>query len=146
MGLLTRNPDDTADSAVSPFPLYADEKNTYRFDAWDAMAWHHVYRDRWEREIAPTKNFNEVRRNSFDYPELRGFIEAMNGLPSLHKPIPHDGFSRDGPPGVNLPTWTFDMDAPVPRRPSTSVGSDTTDESTRSHKSEDGETDSQHAL
>lgn len=55
----------------SPFPLYADEKVRHRYDAYDAMAWHHIYRDPWERMLPPQKDEDSIRRNTFDYPELQ---------------------------------------------------------------------------
>ncbi|KAH0597570.1 hypothetical protein MHUMG1_04949 [Metarhizium humberi] len=54
-----------------PFPLYADKKVRHRYDDYDAMAWHNIYRDPWERVLPPRKNWDAIRRNTFDYPELQ---------------------------------------------------------------------------
>ncbi|KAG6032946.1 hypothetical protein E4U41_007061 [Claviceps citrina] len=68
-------------SVASPFPLCADEDNAHRFDDWDAMMRHNIYRDRWERVVPEEKNWDAVRRNVFDYPELRDWFRVFNGVP-----------------------------------------------------------------
>jgi hypothetical protein len=73
------DPGEPASVVKSPFPLFSDEKNTYRFDDYDAMAWHNIYRDRWERDLPPEKNWNEIRRNTFDYPETSAYFPSLDG-------------------------------------------------------------------
>ncbi|KAG5915006.1 hypothetical protein E4U42_000187 [Claviceps africana] len=53
---------------TSPFPLCADEHNAHRFDDYDAMKYHNIYRDPWERKLPDEKNWDEIRLNPFDYP------------------------------------------------------------------------------
>jgi len=66
-------------AVISPFPLCADEDNAYRYDEYDAMKYHHIYRDPWERVLPDTKDWSLVRRNTFDYPELKAMFRAVVG-------------------------------------------------------------------
>ncbi|KAB5578811.1 hypothetical protein GE09DRAFT_1091117, partial [Coniochaeta sp. 2T2.1] len=54
-----------------PFPILASDHNLHRYDPWDAIAQHHIFRDPWERKI-PTTKAEETRdvRSTGDYPEL----------------------------------------------------------------------------
>ncbi|OAA47844.1 hypothetical protein NOR_02334 [Metarhizium rileyi] len=72
---------DSNASTESPFPLYADENNRHRYDSFDAMAWYDVYRDPWERVLPAEKNWDSIRRNTFDYPELQEelFDKVLDG-------------------------------------------------------------------
>lgn len=53
------------------------------------MAWHNVYRDPWERVLPPEKDWDSIRRNTFDYPELQE--ELFDLLPDG----PFDTIGRD---------------------------------------------------
>ncbi|KID84609.1 hypothetical protein MGU_08129 [Metarhizium guizhouense ARSEF 977] len=73
-------------AAKCPFPLYADEKVRHRYDSYDAMKWHNIYRDPWERVLPPRKNLEAIRMNTFDYPELQE---------QIFDKIPHEIFYTD---------------------------------------------------
>lgn len=108
MNFLTMDPDDPASTAEYPFPLFGDEKNTYRFDHYDAMAWHNIYRDPWERELPPEKNWDEIRRNTFDYPETLAHFPSLDDEDSRDVSIPD---TLETPPG--LPQFVFDISDPI---------------------------------
>lgn len=68
---------------ASPFPLCADEDNAYRYDPYDAMKYHNIYRDIWERKLPKKKDWHHIRRNTFDYPELKGMFRAVSGSKAI---------------------------------------------------------------
>lgn len=60
----------------SAFPFFCDVDNLERHDAYDALAYHHIYRDLWERRI-PTEKPPPTTQNTFDYPEVLALMEAV---------------------------------------------------------------------
>ncbi|KAG5980139.1 hypothetical protein E4U55_004362 [Claviceps digitariae] len=62
---------------ASPFPLCADEDNEHRYDPYDAMKEHNIYRDVWERKLPEEKDWSRIRHNTFDYPELKAMFRAV---------------------------------------------------------------------
>lgn len=66
-------------SPSSPFPILASDDNLHRHDPWDAIALHHIFRDPWERKIAPTKpDDGRDVRSTGDYPELAVLFTKLN--------------------------------------------------------------------
>lgn len=61
-------PDEPSPQRMLKFPFFCDIDNPYRHDDWDALAYHNIYRDLWERYIPPEKPERCVL-NSFDYPD-----------------------------------------------------------------------------
>ncbi|CVL09906.1 uncharacterized protein FPRN_13464 [Fusarium proliferatum] len=68
---------DTA--SANPFPILATPQNRWRWDPWDAMAHHNIYRDRYERKISPTKEKPCVL-NSIDWPEIKDDLYLINAM------------------------------------------------------------------
>ena len=61
-----------------PLPLTSSEfDNLYRYDAWDAIALHHVFRDPWERRISPEKPWIPSTRSTFDYPSVNRLFATV---------------------------------------------------------------------
>jgi hypothetical protein len=89
--------DDVA-KGESPFPTLDTRQNLHRHDPWDAMALHHVYRQRWERKIGDTKDENEgsSTRSVNDYPELENSL-----FQKIEEAIVDDGVSV--PPLLEAP-------------------------------------------
>ena len=50
------------------FPFFCDIDNPYRHDDWDALAYHNIYRDLWERQI-PLEKPERCVIDTFDYPD-----------------------------------------------------------------------------
>ncbi|KAK3983863.1 hypothetical protein QBC44DRAFT_302410 [Cladorrhinum sp. PSN332] len=68
-------------SQPSPFPILASNRNRHRFDDWDTIARHHIFRDPWERKVPATKPDNGRDVQSVgDYPELEGMFDEMDAL------------------------------------------------------------------
>ncbi|KAG6018355.1 hypothetical protein E4U43_002754 [Claviceps pusilla] len=87
-------------SVASPFPLCADEDNAYRYDPYDAMKYHNIYRDIWERKLPEEKDWDQIRQNTFDYPELKSLFHAVMGTkatPILGKEHDGDGATEPRP-------------------------------------------------
>ncbi|RFN46003.1 hypothetical protein FIE12Z_9754 [Fusarium flagelliforme] len=80
------HPLDT-DVPENPLPLRATSENRWRWSAWDAIAEHHIFRDRYERRVArikPRPNY----RSSVDWPEnadefylINAWYDYSNGEP-----------------------------------------------------------------
>ncbi|KAK3186429.1 hypothetical protein K4F52_004730 [Lecanicillium sp. MT-2017a] len=64
----------------STFPFFCDVDNFERHDDFDAMAYHHIYRDPWERRLPPEK-VERCSQRTFDYPERAPIIEAAMYYP-----------------------------------------------------------------
>ncbi|OAQ96772.1 hypothetical protein LLEC1_00647 [Akanthomyces lecanii] len=62
------------------FPFFCDVDNPDRHDDYDAMAYHNIYRDPWERQLPP-ENPQPCTQNTFDYPELQAVMEAIMFYP-----------------------------------------------------------------
>lgn len=64
------------DTWKSEFPFFCDIDNRQRHDGYDAMAYHNIYRDIWERDLA----FDGSRfgpRSGFDYPDVEEMFAAV---------------------------------------------------------------------
>ncbi|KAL2258386.1 hypothetical protein VTK26DRAFT_8322 [Humicola hyalothermophila] len=70
--LLAENP------SASPFPILASQHNRDRHDPWDAIALHHIFRDRWERKFPSVKPEGRDVRSVTDYPELEELFEKVD--------------------------------------------------------------------
>lgn len=66
--------------ADPPLPLSATDDNRYRFDPWDAIALHHIFRDPWERRIPFEKPPERDVKSVGDYPELNDLMDAIKKL------------------------------------------------------------------
>lgn len=64
----------------STFPFFCDVDNLERHDDYDAVAYHNIYRDPWERRLPPTKQ-QSCTQNTFDYPEFQDVMEAIMFYP-----------------------------------------------------------------
>ncbi|KAF5536510.1 hypothetical protein FNAPI_11720 [Fusarium napiforme] len=62
---------DTEDSAASqsPLPFRATSENRWRWHSWDAITRYHIFRDKYERTVQPTKPTGGVK-SSVDWPEI----------------------------------------------------------------------------
>lgn len=75
---------------------------TQRYDGYDAMAYHNIYRDPWERKLPSEKNYSAVRMNTLDYPELQSTFDEVTQGPFLT--IHRDDIFMAGPvPGGHVP-------------------------------------------
>ncbi|KAK1764664.1 hypothetical protein QBC33DRAFT_546773 [Phialemonium atrogriseum] len=86
---------DESGRVESPLPIFVDEKSRKRFDAWDAMAFHHIFRDRWERSIPDIKDESSIRYNTGDYPELQDVFDKLAAGPSYDVPGRFDPLSTN---------------------------------------------------
>jgi hypothetical protein len=59
-------------------PLRATDENTCRFDHWDAIALHRIFRDPWERRIPLEKPPEKDVQSTGDYPELEAWLDAVS--------------------------------------------------------------------
>lgn len=59
-------------------PLSATDENLCRFDRWDAIALHRIFRDPWERRIPLDRPPDRDVRCIGDYPELGGWFESIS--------------------------------------------------------------------
>ncbi|KAG5763397.1 hypothetical protein H9Q72_008499 [Fusarium xylarioides] len=62
---------DTEESAASrsPLPFRATSENRWRWHSWDAITRYHIFRDKYERSVQPTKPIGGVK-SSVDWPEI----------------------------------------------------------------------------
>ncbi|KAF5708760.1 hypothetical protein FMUND_10435 [Fusarium mundagurra] len=62
---------DTEEPAASrsPLPFRATSENRWRWHSWDAIARYHIFRDKFERSVQPTKRTGCVK-SSVDWPEI----------------------------------------------------------------------------
>lgn len=68
-------------SETSPLPILGNKQNRDRVDPDDAIDIHHIFRDRWEREV-PVRDYWYWRsrrdvQSALDYPELDDEMEAI---------------------------------------------------------------------
>ncbi|KAK4457230.1 hypothetical protein QBC42DRAFT_213158 [Cladorrhinum samala] len=64
-----------------PFPIQASRHNRHRFDDWDAIAMHHIFRDPWERKFPLTKpNNGRDVITECDYPEQGDMLDRLDVL------------------------------------------------------------------
>lgn len=68
------------------FPFFCDVDNVVRHDEYDAMAYKHIYRDPWERSLPPHPPPGDRPLDTFNYPELQGFVDAI-----MYAPDPRHG-------------------------------------------------------
>lgn len=60
----------------SEFPFFCDIDNRVRCDSYDAMAYHNIYRDKWERDLSQDDS-HFWPRSGFDYPEVEAMFAAV---------------------------------------------------------------------
>ncbi|CEJ80981.1 hypothetical protein VHEMI01136 [[Torrubiella] hemipterigena] len=84
----------------SQFPFSCDINNPTRHDDWDAMKYHHIYRDLWERKL-PQEKFIGCTRNSFDYLELQAWAESIINHPGPSYDVIPTSF-EENPYGVKV--------------------------------------------
>ncbi|KAK3185697.1 hypothetical protein K4F52_005562 [Lecanicillium sp. MT-2017a] len=76
---------------MSKFPFFCDIDNFVRHDDWDAMAFHNIYRDPWERKL-PDEKRERCVVNTFDYPEegvlVSKILEDMKTAPRYRAVAP----------------------------------------------------------
>lgn len=69
-------------SGTSPdtfsLPLSATDLNSCRFNPWDAIALHRIFRDPWERRIPLDRPPEKDVRSTGDYPELESWFESIS--------------------------------------------------------------------
>lgn len=58
-------------------PVQSSEENRYRWDPWDAIALHHIFRDPWERRIPLQKPTERDVKSVGDYPEMRTLFNQV---------------------------------------------------------------------
>jgi hypothetical protein len=69
--------------------MFATDANLHRYDPWDAMAWHNIFRDPWERRIPDIKPEELDVCSTSDYPELgRLFSKVQDAVDSIDCPPP----------------------------------------------------------
>jgi hypothetical protein len=56
----------------------ASDENIHRYDPWEAIAQHHVFRDPWERKLESYKPETRDVRNTGDYPELASLFTDLD--------------------------------------------------------------------
>lgn len=78
----------------SQFPFFCDIDNPTRHDDWDAMKFHHIYRDPWERKL-PEQKFMGCTVNSFDYPGLQVWVETVASSPGPSYDITPTSFAEN---------------------------------------------------
>lgn len=79
MNFLLGKKDESA-AVENPLPIRATSENRWRWDAWDAIAKYHIFRDKYERLVSPTKPPTSYR-SSVDWPEIADdfyLIDAMH--------------------------------------------------------------------
>lgn len=68
-------------SPECPLPIKDDFLNRFRWDPWEAIAWFHVFRDRYERSIPPTRNpYLRFRKYASDWPEVEDMVELSHEM------------------------------------------------------------------
>ncbi|EGX91112.1 hypothetical protein CCM_05269 [Cordyceps militaris CM01] len=64
---------------ATPLPILASADNRWRWDAWDAFSRFHIYRDRYERRVSPTKPRKDCR-SATDWPEITDQYILLNAM------------------------------------------------------------------
>lgn len=77
MVFLLGDRDGSAEPEV-PLPIRATSENRWRWAPWDA-AQHHIFRDKYERFIGPTKPPTSYR-SSFDWPEVTDDLYLVDAM------------------------------------------------------------------
>ena len=57
--------------------MFATMQNFHRYDPWDALAWHHVFRNPWDRTIPDTRPPSPHCKSAHDYPQIQGMFDAL---------------------------------------------------------------------
>lgn len=99
-------------SGTSPdtfsLPLSATDQNMCRFDHWDAIALHRIFRDPWERRIPLNRPPEKDVRSTGDYPELQAWMESIFTTAETGQvttcPVPKH---KPGPPAVDQ-SWIYE--------------------------------------
>ncbi|KAF4345044.1 hypothetical protein FBEOM_918 [Fusarium beomiforme] len=75
--------------APSPLPFTATSKNRWRWHTWDAMARHHIFRDKYERSIPPSKATRGVK-SAVDWPEIADELYLIGAMHDYYDGQPVD--------------------------------------------------------
>ncbi|KAF4952256.1 hypothetical protein FGADI_6876 [Fusarium gaditjirri] len=67
------------DLSRSPLPFTATSENRWRWHSWDAMARHHIFRDKHERSVPPTKPTGCVK-SAVDWPEIADELYLIGAM------------------------------------------------------------------
>lgn len=114
--LLKEVKDRMTEQWKSEFPYFCDIDNPVRHDTYDAMAYHNIYRDKWERDLSKDKSSFRPR-NEFDYPEIR----------ELHNILLNEiGAFHEDPPDQNQAKAEESEEREAKRRRRSSAGGDCT--------------------
>ncbi|KAF5630985.1 uncharacterized protein FTJAE_8065 [Fusarium tjaetaba] len=72
---------DTEESAASrsPLPFRATSENRWRWHSWDAITRYHIFRDKYERTVQPTKPTGGVK-SSVDWPEIADELYLIGAM------------------------------------------------------------------
>lgn len=73
-----------------PLPILATAKNRWRWDAWDAIARFHIFRDKYERRIRPTKPKAGCYKTGKDWPEITDELTLVNAMHDQRNGLPVD--------------------------------------------------------
>ncbi|KAI1070987.1 hypothetical protein LB507_011069, partial [Fusarium sp. FIESC RH6] len=63
----------------NPLPLRATSRNKWRWSEWDAIALHHIFRDKYERSFSPSRPRPDYR-SSMDWPEIADDLYLINEM------------------------------------------------------------------
>ncbi|KAH7220126.1 hypothetical protein BKA60DRAFT_457273 [Fusarium oxysporum] len=63
----------------SPLPFTATSENRWRWHTWDAMARYHIFRDKYERSVQPTKPTGCVK-SAVDWPEIADELYLIGAM------------------------------------------------------------------
>ncbi|KAF5969227.1 hypothetical protein FBULB1_10326 [Fusarium bulbicola] len=63
----------------SPLPLRATSENRWRWHHWDTIARYHIFRDKYERNVQPTKPIGGVK-SSVDWPEIADELYLIGAM------------------------------------------------------------------
>src|SRR6478735_6388660 len=72
---------ETKEPAASPssLPFTATSENRWRWHTWDAMAGYHIFRDKYERSVQPTKPTGCVK-SAVDWPEIADELYLIGAM------------------------------------------------------------------
>ncbi|UPK96446.1 hypothetical protein LCI18_007381 [Fusarium solani-melongenae] len=83
---------DESAAIENPLPIRATSENRWRWDAWDATTHHHIFRDKYERFISPTKPPTSYR-SSIDWPEIADDLYLVD---AMHEYYEGNDVDKDG--------------------------------------------------
>ncbi|KAF4440310.1 hypothetical protein FACUT_3531 [Fusarium acutatum] len=63
----------------SPLPFRATSENRWRWHSWDTIARYHIFRDKYERSVRPTKPTGGVK-SSIDWPEIADELYLIGAM------------------------------------------------------------------